>query len=88
MGIYRQCHFNTESNIHVYVSGTVKPVCLPNFGVDLSAGQQAWITGWGALRSSGECLKDLPCLLSTYLSLLPVDYLLKCFFGGRPLFNV
>ncbi|KAM8742323.1 transmembrane protease serine 2 isoform 1-T2 [Acanthopagrus schlegelii] len=34
-------------------TGTVKPVCIPNFGVDLSAGQQAWITGWGALRSSG-----------------------------------
>eukprot|EP00064_Thunnus_orientalis_P014238 superscaffoldBa00002453_g14280 len=35
------------------VAGTVRPVCLPNFGVDLSAGHQAWITGWGALRSSG-----------------------------------
>lgn len=34
-------------------SGRVKPVCLPNSGVDLSAGRQAWITGWGALRSSG-----------------------------------
>ncbi|KAM7398564.1 hypothetical protein PAMA_006458 [Pampus argenteus] len=32
---------------------TVKPVCLPNIAVDLSAGQKAWITGWGALRSSG-----------------------------------
>uniref|UniRef100_A0A3Q3IM62 Uncharacterized protein n=1 Tax=Monopterus albus TaxID=43700 RepID=A0A3Q3IM62_MONAL len=32
---------------------TVKPVCLPNTGVNLSAGQRAWITGWGALRSSG-----------------------------------
>ncbi|XP_042286428.1 transmembrane protease serine 2 isoform X2 [Thunnus maccoyii] len=32
---------------------TVRPVCLPNFGVDLLAGHQAWITGWGALRSSG-----------------------------------
>ncbi|XP_071316596.1 transmembrane protease serine 2 [Trachinotus anak] len=34
-------------------SRTVKPVCLPNFGVNLSAQRQAWITGWGALRSSG-----------------------------------
>ncbi|XP_041657702.1 transmembrane protease serine 2 [Cheilinus undulatus] len=34
-------------------SRTVKPVCLPNIGVDLSAERQAWITGWGALRSSG-----------------------------------
>lgn len=34
-------------------SKTVMPVCLPNAGVDLSAGREAWITGWGALRSSG-----------------------------------
>lgn len=34
-------------------SRTVRPVCLPNVGVDLSAERQAWITGWGALRSSG-----------------------------------
>ncbi|XP_074528587.1 transmembrane protease serine 2, partial [Halichoeres trimaculatus] len=34
-------------------SSRVKPVCLPNVGVDLSAERQAWITGWGALRSSG-----------------------------------
>ncbi|XP_076607212.1 transmembrane protease serine 2 [Chaetodon auriga] len=34
-------------------SRTVKPVCLPNIDVDLSVGRQAWITGWGALRSSG-----------------------------------
>uniref|UniRef100_A0A3B5APJ8 Transmembrane protease serine 2-like n=1 Tax=Stegastes partitus TaxID=144197 RepID=A0A3B5APJ8_9TELE len=32
---------------------TVKPVCLPNFGLDFSAGSRAWITGWGALRSNG-----------------------------------
>uniref|UniRef100_A0A8C9Z3S9 Transmembrane serine protease 2 n=1 Tax=Sander lucioperca TaxID=283035 RepID=A0A8C9Z3S9_SANLU len=32
---------------------TVKPVCLPNIGLDLSAGHHAWITGWGALRLSG-----------------------------------
>ncbi|KAM9847020.1 transmembrane protease serine 2 [Aulostomus maculatus] len=32
---------------------TVKPVCLPNIGMDLSAGHSAWITGWGALASSG-----------------------------------
>ncbi|XP_057677938.1 transmembrane protease serine 2 isoform X1 [Corythoichthys intestinalis] len=34
-------------------SDTVKPVCLPNFGMEFSAGQPAWTTGWGALRSSG-----------------------------------
>ncbi|XP_041808535.1 transmembrane protease serine 2 isoform X2 [Chelmon rostratus] len=32
---------------------TVKPVCLPNADMDISAGNQAWITGWGTLRSSG-----------------------------------
>ncbi|KAK5858928.1 hypothetical protein PBY51_003035 [Eleginops maclovinus] len=31
----------------------VKPVCLPNVGMDLSE-HQAWITGWGALQSSGS----------------------------------
>lgn len=35
-------------------SNKVKPVCLPNNGVDISPGQLAWITGWGALRSSGS----------------------------------
>ncbi|XP_020790237.2 transmembrane protease serine 2 [Boleophthalmus pectinirostris] len=35
-------------------SSRVKPVCLPNIGVNLSPVRQAWITGWGALRSSGS----------------------------------
>ncbi|XP_072231063.1 transmembrane protease serine 2 [Leuresthes tenuis] len=35
-------------------STTVRPVCLPNAGMHFSAGSQAWITGWGALRSSGS----------------------------------
>ncbi|XP_077448648.1 transmembrane protease serine 2 [Stigmatopora argus] len=35
-------------------SETVKPVCLPNMGMEFSAGQPAWITGWGALRTSGR----------------------------------
>ncbi|KAM4545908.1 transmembrane protease serine 2 [Odontesthes bonariensis] len=34
-------------------STRVRPVCLPNAGMPFSAGSQAWITGWGALRSSG-----------------------------------
>nr|XP_020486823.1 transmembrane protease serine 2-like [Labrus bergylta]XP_020486824.1 transmembrane protease serine 2-like [Labrus bergylta] len=34
-------------------SNMVRPVCLPNINVVLSAERQAWITGWGALRSSG-----------------------------------
>ncbi|XP_041865180.1 transmembrane protease serine 2 [Melanotaenia boesemani] len=32
---------------------TVRPVCLPSAGIYISAGSQAWITGWGTLRSSG-----------------------------------
>lgn len=31
---------------------TVRPVCLPNTGVDLSTPRQAWITGWGDTRTS------------------------------------
>lgn len=34
-------------------TSTVRPVCLPNVGVDLSPERQAWITGWGAVRSYG-----------------------------------
>ncbi|KAM3869115.1 transmembrane protease serine 2 [Diretmus argenteus] len=35
-------------------SRTVRPVCLPNVGVNLSPERQAWITGWGALRYQGS----------------------------------
>ncbi|XP_047234280.1 transmembrane protease serine 2 [Girardinichthys multiradiatus] len=31
----------------------VRPVCLPNSGINVNAGARAWITGWGALISSG-----------------------------------
>ncbi|XP_047462183.1 transmembrane protease serine 2 [Mugil cephalus] len=35
-------------------SSTAKPVCLPNAGMSInSPGTRAWITGWGALFSSG-----------------------------------
>ncbi|XP_059208092.1 transmembrane protease serine 2-like [Centropristis striata] len=40
-------------NTPLTFSRTVKPVCLPNMDVDLSAGQRAWITGWGALSTAG-----------------------------------
>lgn len=55
--------FNTKTNDHdvallklntpLTFTRTVKPVCLPNVGVELSAGHQAWITGWGTLQPSG-----------------------------------
>ncbi|KAL3971482.1 hypothetical protein ACER0C_027001 [Sarotherodon galilaeus] len=31
----------------------VRPVCLPNVDLNLSGNRQAWITGWGALQSTG-----------------------------------
>ncbi|KAM9788456.1 transmembrane protease serine 2-like [Neosynchiropus ocellatus] len=34
-------------------TNNVRPVCLPNFGANLSPERQAWISGWGALQSSG-----------------------------------
>ncbi|KAM9729717.1 transmembrane protease serine 2 [Menidia menidia] len=37
----------------VMFTGVEKPVCLPNADMQISEGTQAWITGWGALRSSG-----------------------------------
>ncbi|XP_062416331.1 transmembrane protease serine 2-like [Pungitius pungitius] len=40
-------------NSPLQITSTVRPVCLPNSAIDLSAGRQAWITGWGSLRSSG-----------------------------------
>lgn len=35
----------------------VRPVCLPNVDLNLSANRQAWITGWGALQSTGPTPK-------------------------------
>ncbi|KAK2879843.1 transmembrane protease serine 2 isoform X1 [Channa argus] len=32
----------------------VRPVCLPNIGVNVFPERRAWITGWGTLRSSGS----------------------------------
>ncbi|XP_056267658.1 transmembrane protease serine 2-like isoform X2 [Pseudoliparis swirei] len=61
--IISHAKFNTETYVNdiallkldapLEFSRTVKPVCLPNTGMHLYAGSQAWITGWGALRSSG-----------------------------------
>lgn len=56
-------HYNTEThdndiallklNSPLSFTSTVKPVCLPNFGMEFSAGSPAWITGWGTLSSGG-----------------------------------
>ncbi|XP_019750870.1 transmembrane protease serine 2 [Hippocampus comes] len=49
-------------------SKRVKPVCLPNFGMEFSAGDAAWITGWGSLRSSGPSPDKLNQALVTIYS--------------------
>lgn len=41
------------------MSDTVKPVCLPNVGLNLTPEKQAWISGWGALRSGGSASPNL-----------------------------
>ncbi|XP_071371407.1 transmembrane protease serine 2 [Centroberyx affinis] len=46
-------------NTPLTFSRTVKPVCLPNVGVDLYPGRQAWITGWGTLYSQGSSPDNL-----------------------------
>ncbi|CAB1442601.1 unnamed protein product [Pleuronectes platessa] len=50
-GSWRVC--SGDLNTPLTFTSRVKPVCLPNFGLDISPGYPAWITGWGALRSSG-----------------------------------
>ncbi|XP_022048987.2 transmembrane protease serine 2 isoform X1 [Acanthochromis polyacanthus] len=57
-------HFNKETNDNdiallrlsskLSFTSTVKPVCLPNFGMDLSTLSPAWITGWGAEHWGGS----------------------------------
>nr|XP_023824262.1 transmembrane protease serine 2-like isoform X1 [Salvelinus alpinus] len=36
------------------MSNTVRPVCLPNVGVNLTPQREAWISGWGSIRSGGS----------------------------------
>ncbi|XP_068456795.1 transmembrane protease serine 2 [Clinocottus analis] len=40
-------------NAPLKFSSRVQPVCLPNSGINISAGHEGWITGWGALRPAG-----------------------------------
>lgn len=51
--------FNTVRLMCVYPSGNVRPVCLPNAGVNLDPERQAWVSGWGTLQTSGE--SDAKC---------------------------
>ncbi|XP_067113408.1 transmembrane protease serine 2 [Osmerus mordax] len=41
------------------MSDTVRPVCLPNVGLDLTPERQAWISGWGSLRSGESASNNL-----------------------------
>ncbi|XP_058886777.1 transmembrane protease serine 2-like isoform X1 [Acipenser ruthenus] len=40
-------------------SNTVKPVCLPNVGLQAAPSSQYWISGWGASREGGASTEDL-----------------------------
>ncbi|XP_014052544.1 transmembrane protease, serine 2 isoform X1 [Salmo salar] len=41
-------------SIPLTMSNTVRPVCLPNVGVNLTPQREAWISGWGSIRSGGS----------------------------------
>uniref|UniRef100_A0A4W5LNE7 Transmembrane serine protease 2 n=1 Tax=Hucho hucho TaxID=62062 RepID=A0A4W5LNE7_9TELE len=40
-------------NTPLTMSDKVRPVCLPNFRVNLTPQREAWISGWGSIRSGG-----------------------------------
>ncbi|XP_036392367.1 transmembrane protease serine 2-like [Megalops cyprinoides] len=41
------------------MSNFVKPVCLPNVGLNFAAPRMCWISGWGATRSGGPSSRHL-----------------------------
>ncbi|KAJ7996071.1 hypothetical protein DPEC_G00233270 [Dallia pectoralis] len=41
------------------MSGSVKPVCLPDYGLNLTPEHEAWISGWGSATSGGSPTEDL-----------------------------
>ena len=46
-----------ELDSPVTLSDTVHPICLPSASHVFPAGKSVWITGWGATREGGRCLK-------------------------------
>ncbi|XP_054878361.1 transmembrane protease serine 3 [Poeciliopsis prolifica] len=34
--------------------GLVEPICLPNYGEEITEGEMCWISGWGATEEDGE----------------------------------
>uniref|UniRef100_A0AAQ6I8K8 Transmembrane serine protease 2 n=1 Tax=Anabas testudineus TaxID=64144 RepID=A0AAQ6I8K8_ANATE len=57
---------------------TVRPVCLPNIGVNLLPERQAWITGWGAVRSPRK--SNAKCAVCVYLSICSCVENIPCVF--------
>ena len=43
-----------ELDSNVTLNQNIWPICLPSPTYDFPAGQEAWITGWGATREGGE----------------------------------
>lgn len=43
-----------ELDANVTLNQNIWPICLPSPTYDFPAGQDAWITGWGATREGGE----------------------------------
>ncbi|XP_010902688.2 transmembrane protease serine 2 isoform X3 [Esox lucius] len=41
------------------MSDAVRPVCLPNFGLNLTLEREAWISGWGSTRTGGSAEENL-----------------------------
>lgn len=53
IGTYQNDIALLKLNTPLTFTERVRPVCLPNTGVDLSTPGQAWITGWGTKSSNG-----------------------------------
>ncbi|XP_058886545.1 transmembrane protease serine 2-like [Acipenser ruthenus] len=47
------------TQLDLWRSDTVKPVCLPNVGLQAAPSSQYWISGWGASREAGASTEDL-----------------------------
>lgn len=50
-----------ELSQEVVLNQNIWPICLPSSTHDFPAGQEAWITGWGATREGGENGKGFIC---------------------------
>lgn len=47
-----------ELDTNVTLNQNIWPICLPSPTYDFPAGQEAWITGWGATREGGELTQN------------------------------